>query len=139
MKVAEPPMPPAEVPAPVPAPPQTPLPGTHLSAPGTSASVAHSATPTKTEVAKSDTQKPVAPAATSHSDWVVQVESFKSKENADREVSKFKSAGYSAFLVNPRAPALLYSVRIGPFVDRVEADKTVSKLIKEGYKPFLTR
>jgi cell division septation protein DedD len=90
--------------------------------------------------AKPDAPKPVPATAASHSDWFVQMDSFKSKENADRLVTKLKAAGYSAFELSPQAGVSpYYRVQIGPFPDHPEADKVASRLTKEGYKPSVTR
>ena len=89
--------------------------------------------------AKPDTAKPAPATAASH-DWVVQVESFRSKENADRLVTSLKASGYAAFELSPQpGGSIYYRVQIGPFADRQEADKLASGLIKEGKKPSVIR
>ena len=76
-----------------------------------------------------------APAAPAGS-WFVQVNAFKSRENADAEVRKLKGQGHAAF-VQPGGS--LFRVRVGPFGARAEADATQSKLRQAGYKPSITR
>lgn len=90
--------------------------------------------------AKPETQKPAPAATATHTDWFVQVESFKSKENADRLVTGLKASGYAAFELSPQpGVSIYYRVQIGPFPDRQEADKLASRLIKEGKKPSVIR
>lgn len=75
---------------------------------------------------------PVTPAArgtSTGSGWFVQVAAFKSKENADRQVSQLKAKGYSA-IVQADAGSL-FRVRIGPFPERAEAAKTAERLQRE--------
>ena len=50
------------------------------------------------------------------SGWFVQVAAFKSRENADRQVSQLKAKGYAA--VVQADPGSLFRVRIGPFQER---------------------
>ena len=58
-------------------------------------------------------------AARPASGWFVQVAAFKSRENADKQVSQLKAKGYSA--VVQADPGSLFRVRIGPFQERSEA------------------
>jgi cell division septation protein DedD len=69
----------------------------------------------------------------------VQVNAFRSKANADREVAQLKGKGYAAFAVSS-TPGPLYHVRVGPFSQRGEADRTAARLQREeGLKPLVTR
>jgi DedD protein len=83
---------------------------------------------------KADT--PPAPAA---GGWVVQVNAFRSKDNADRQVAQLKAKGYAAFAA-ASAPGSLYHVRIGPFSQRADADRTAARLQREeGLTPLVIR
>jgi DedD protein len=69
--------------------------------------------------------------------WFVQVDSFRSKENADRQTATLKGKGYAA-MISPAAG--LYRVRVGPFADRADAEKVRQKLQREeGLKPSIQR
>ena len=59
----------------------------------------------------------------------MQVAAFKSKENADRQVSQLKAKGYTA--VVQADPGSLFRVRIGPFSERTEANLTAERLQRE--------
>jgi cell division septation protein DedD len=61
--------------------------------------------------------------------WFVQVAAFKSRENADRQVSQLKAKGYTAIV--QADPGSLFRVRIGPFQERAEASKTAERLQRE--------
>jgi cell division septation protein DedD len=61
--------------------------------------------------------------------WYVQVAAFKSKENADRQVSQLKAKGYAATVLAD--PGSLFRVRIGPFQERTEASSTAERLKRE--------
>jgi cell division septation protein DedD len=75
--------------------------------------------------------KPVAKpaAAPAARGWFVQVAAFKSRENADRQVSQLKAKGYAAVVQSD--PGSLFRVRIGPFKDRAEATRTLDRLQKQ--------
>jgi cell division septation protein DedD len=59
----------------------------------------------------------------------VQVGAFKSRDNADRQVSQLKAKGYTAVLQSD--PGSLFRVRIGPFQERTEANLTAERLQRE--------
>jgi cell division septation protein DedD len=63
------------------------------------------------------------------SGWYVQVAAFKSRENADRQVSQLKAKGYAALV--QADPGSLFRVRIGPFQERTEANSTAERLKRE--------
>ena len=60
-------------------------------------------------------------------DWVVQLDAFSSKANADRMAAELKSKGYAAFVT----PGPLFKVRVGPFAKREAADQMAARLRKE--------
>jgi DedD protein len=83
----------------------------------------------------------VAPAAkaapASGGSWFVQVDVFKSKENADRQAASLKSKGFPATI---SSAAGLFHVRVGPYVQRDEAERIRQKLQREeGLKPSIQR
>lgn len=78
------------------------------------------------------TAKPPAAAARSTAaggGWFVQVAAFKSRENADWQVSQLKAKGYTAIV--QADPGSLFRVRIGPFQERTEATLTAERLQRE--------
>jgi cell division septation protein DedD len=81
----------------------------------------------------SATSKPAAPAAPAAGDWLVQVDAFSSKANADRRVTQLKTKGFDAFISDTKGSIGRYRVRIGPFVQKADADAMVSRLKKEGF------
>lgn len=78
--------------------------------------------------------KPDAPAVPTVSGWFVQVNAFKSRDNAERQVARLKAKGFSAAAVSPSGG--LFRVRVGPFAQRSEADQVAARLQREeGLKP----
>ena len=79
---------------------------------------------------------PSSPPATEDG-WVVQLDAFSSKANADRMAAELKGKGYAAFVT----PGPLFKVRVGPFAKREAAEQMASRLRKEpskvskGYAP----
>jgi DedD protein len=76
-----------------------------------------------------------APAA---SGWALQVNAFRSRENADKEVAQLKAKGYPAFVVPGQAGGL-FRVRVGPYAQRADADRVAARMRQEGLKPSVTR
>jgi len=70
--------------------------------------------------------------------FYVQVDSFASKDNADRQVQQLKARGFTAFVVTAPTGAARYKTRIGPF-DRAAADAMKARLTKEGFRPSVIR
>jgi len=69
--------------------------------------------------------------------WYVQVDSFRSKDNADRQAAHLKSKNYA---VAVSQAAGLFRVRVGPFAQRDEADRVRQRLQREeGLKPSIQR
>jgi DedD protein len=78
------------------------------------------------------------PARSAASGWVVQVGAFRSRQNADRQVSRLRAKGYTAFVA--AGAGSLFHVRVGPFSERAAADRTATRLQREeGLKPLVTR
>ena len=115
-KSADVPPPPAEAPPPAPEPAVAPAPTRGQVAPPL-------AKPVEKPAAKVET-----PAPPITNGWFVQVNAFRSSENAERQVAQRKGKGYEA-LVSPSGP--LYRVRIGPFAQRAQADDTKQRLQRE--------
>src|SRR5689334_16159510 len=82
------------------------------------------ATPKPAETAPTRAAAPAAtpaakPAEAIQNGWYVQVNAFRSRANAESEVSRLKAKGHTAFV----APGgSLFRVRVGPFADRAQAD-----------------
>ncbi len=68
---------------------------------------------------------PVTPLA--NGPYVVQVGSYGSSENADKEAARLKSAGYDALVKvgNTSDGSIIYRVRIGYFRSRADADRFI--------------
>jgi cell division septation protein DedD len=79
-----------------------------------------------------------APARATTGGWVVQVGAYRSRQNANRQVSRLRAKGYTAFVA--AGSGSLYHVRVGPFPARADADRTATRLQREeGLKPLVTR
>ena len=76
--------------------------------------------------------KPVAKPAGPLGNWVVQMGSFSSEENALRLRDKLRKAGFVTQVEKVRVDAKsLYRVRVGPYLERAEADRDQAKLDKQ--------
>jgi DedD protein len=70
--------------------------------------------------------------------WFLQINTFRSKDNADRQVADLKSKGYSAFVV--KTSAGLYQARVGSFATRDEAVRTAARVKRDmRLTPLVTR
>jgi DedD protein len=79
-------------------------------------------------VAKPEPAKPAGPLG----NWVVQMGSFSSEENALRLRDKLRKAGFVTQVEKVRVDAKsLYRVRVGPYLERAEADRDQAKLDKQ--------
>jgi cell division septation protein DedD len=93
------------------------------------------ASPTAAATSATTTTKSPAPQT---GGWYVQVESFRSKANADALVAKLKGMGFDASVTD--APKPLLHVRVGPYAQHAAADAAVTQLKKDGYSsPFVSR
>jgi len=80
------------------------------------------------EPAKPEPAKPAGPLG----NWVVQMGSFSSEENALRLRDKLRKAGFVTQVEKVRVDAKsLYRVRVGPYLERAEADRDQAKLDKQ--------
>ena len=71
--------------------------------------------------------------------YFVQVNSFGSRANADREVKQLKTKGIAAFIYESPDPGPKFKVRVGPFADAPAAQVMQARLRKEGFSPSVTR
>lgn len=79
-------------------------------------------------VATPEPAKPTAPLG----NWVVQMGSFSSEQNALRLRDKLRKAGFVTQVEKVRVDAKsLYRVRVGPYLERAEADRDQAKLDKQ--------
>jgi cell division septation protein DedD len=79
--------------------------------------------------------KAAAPATVATGTWFVIVDSFRSRENADRQTAKLKAKNYPAAV---STSAGLYRVRVGPFAQRADAERVRQRLQREeGLKPSI--
>ena len=76
-------------------------------------------------------------AAAAAGGWFVQVDSFRSRSNAESQATKLKAKKYAAAVTQS---ASLYRVRVGPFAERADAERVRQRLIREeGLKPSIQR
>lgn len=97
--------------------------------------------PPRPEPAPKVEQKPAelpAPPKTG-SGWSLQINAFRSRENADKQVASLKAKGYGKAFVAPPQAGGLFRVRVGPYADRAEADRVAARLKQEGFAPSVTR
>ncbi len=112
--------------------------------------VPKSAEPTPTSTpADTATAKPQSPsvppaiepaglAAAQQPAWAVQLGAFSSRSKADGLVTRLRSRGYSAFVLEYRAGGqLLHRVRVGPEQDRARAVAIAERLRNDGFQPVV--
>lgn len=84
--------------------------------------------PATPEPAKPEPAKPAGPLG----NWVVQMGSFSSEQNALRLRDKLRKAGFVTQVEKVRVDAKShYRVRVGPYLERAEADRDQAKLDKQ--------
>jgi cell division septation protein DedD len=127
---AAPPNPPAEVP-PVTTPTakhaETPAPKPEPAAAAPAKPAAATAKPSVAEKAGSPTAI-----------WYVQIDSFSSKENADKQLNLLKSKGHDAVVFTAPGSGARYKTRIGP-MERNAADALKNRLSREGFSPAVIK
>lgn len=65
--------------------------------------------------------------------WAVQIGSFASRANAEKEMHHLKALNESAYLLaSGTGRTLRYKVRVGPFAERSSAEKAIANLKKNG-------
>lgn len=123
---AKPEVPPAAIPAAVPpAAAPEPLPAENV------ATLASASQPASTAA-------PAQALATEPTAWAVQLGAFSSRSKAEGLVTKLRSRGYSAFVLEYRAGGqMLHRVRVGPEQDRARAVAIAERLRKDGYQPVV--
>jgi cell division septation protein DedD len=126
---APPPNPPADVPQ------ATPSPAKPAEAPAPKPEpAAASAKPPAAPARPAAAEKPASPTAI----WYVQIDSFSSKENADKQASQLTSKGYEAFVLTAPGGGARYKTRIGP-MERNTADALKNRLSREGFRPAVIK
>ncbi len=84
--------------------------------------------PAKPEPTKPEPEKPSGPLG----NWVVQMGSFSSEQNALRLRDKLRKAGFVTQVEKVRVDAKShYRVRVGPYLERAEADRDQASLEKQ--------
>jgi DedD protein len=74
----------------------------------------------------------------SHPSWAVQIGSFASRANAEKQMRRLKAHDSSVYVAaSGKGPSSRYRVRIGPFADRAAAEKVMMRLRKEGQSASL--
>lgn len=74
--------------------------------------------------------------------FAVQVAAYRDRREADTLVKRLVSKGYPAFVMAPvnGAPAAMYRVRVGKYVERREAEAVSHRLeTEEQFKPWIAR
>jgi len=127
---AAPPNPPAEVP-PVTTTPAKPA---DAPAPKPEPAAAAPAKPAASTAKPAGAEKPASPTAV----WYVQIDSFGSKDNADKQVSLLKSKGHDAVVFTAPGGGARYKTRIGP-MERNAADALKNRLSREGFSPAVIK
>ena len=70
--------------------------------------------------------------------WAVQLGAFSSRSKAEGLVTRLRSRGYAAFVLEYRAGGqLLHRVRVGPEQDRARALAIAERLRKDGFQPVV--
>ena len=93
------------------------------------------ATPAAEPPASAKTPPPVAAKGT----IFLQVDSFGSRANADRQIGQLKAKGITGFVLEVSGPGPRYKVRVGPFADLPAAETMRARLRKEGFSPSVIR
>lgn len=70
--------------------------------------------------------------------FYVQVNSFGSRANADKQVTGLKAMGIASTIFDDGGSGARYKVRVGPFADRAAAEAMQARLRKEGFRPSIT-
>lgn len=79
---------------------------------------------TSAAAARSEIKVEVAESAAQRANWIVQVGSFASKQNAQAMVNRLKKGGLKAFMRDFKSNGdSIYRVLVGPFVRQTEADE----------------
>jgi DedD protein len=74
----------------------------------------------------------------SHHSWAVQIGSFASRANAEKQMRRLKAHDSTVYVSSSgKGPSSRYRVRIGPFADRAAAEKAMVRLRKEGQSASL--
>lgn len=114
--------------------------GAELPSPQTTEPVAISARDAQAAVAVPLPPEPAAPAAaaidarTETVGWVVQLGSFRDRDNADRQAARVTTQGFEPAVSVFRAGGQpMYRVRVGPYESRGRADEAASTLAANGF------
>jgi len=127
---AAPPNPPVEVPPVTPPPAKSAAPPAAKPEPAAAAQAKPAAATAKPSAA----EKPASPTAI----WYVQIDSFSSKENAEKQLSLLKSKGHDAVVFTAPGSGARYKTRIGP-MERNAADALKNRLSREGFSPAVIK
>jgi DedD protein len=96
-------------------------------------------TPTPTPATPTPTPTPASsPVPSQSGGFFVQVASFGSKANADKQVASLKAMGVASAIFDAGGSGARYRVRVGPFADRAAAEAMQARLRKEGLRPSIT-
>jgi DedD protein len=77
-------------------------------------------------------------AVEAHHNWAVQLGSFASRANAEKQMRRLKAHDSAVYVSSTgKGGSVRYRVRIGPFADRGAAEKVMSKLRKDGQSASL--
>jgi cell division septation protein DedD len=70
--------------------------------------------------------------------WYVQIDSFSSRDNADKQLATLKGKGLDAVVFVAPGSGARYKTRIGP-MERNTADALKNRLSREGFKPTVLK
>jgi cell division protein FtsN len=96
-------------------------------------------TPSASPAASAKSAPAPTPPAGAKGTIYLQVDSFGSPANADRQVAKLKAMGVAAAVLEVPGPGPRYKVRVGPFADLPAAEAMRARLRKEGLNPSVIR
>ena len=96
-------------------------------------------TPSASPAASAKSAPAPTPPAGAKGTIYLQVDSFGSPANADRQVAKLKAMGIAAAVHEVPGPGPRYKVRVGPFADLPAAEAMRARLRKEGLNPSVIR
>lgn len=78
------------------------------------------------------------PAVSATAIWYVQIDSFSSKDNAEKQLNVLKSQGHDAFVFTAPGGGAKYKTRIGP-MERNVADALKNRLSRERFRPSVIK
>jgi cell division septation protein DedD len=92
------------------------------------------ATPAPPAATPAGAEKPASATAV----WYVQIDSFSSRDNAQKQIDTLKTKGHQAIVFTAPGGGARYKTRIGP-MERNAADALKNRLSREGFRPTVIK